>query len=755
LGVLLMSITASAGALPDPVVPAGLGVNIHFTGEPARDLEMIQAAGFRFIRMDFIWEAIEREKGVYQFEAYDQLTAGLEKRGIRALYILDYSNPLYESDRSVRTAEGRQAFARFAAAAAARYRGRGILWELWNEPNIGFWVPQPSVDDYMALAKAVFPAIREADPEALRVAPATSGIPLDFLEACFRRGLLDLVDAVSVHPYRQSAPESVVPDYQRLRALIARYRPDRPDLPILSGEWGYSCVWEGFNDERQGQYLPRQFLTNLSEGIPVSIWYDWHDDGPDPKEPEHHFGTVTLDYQPKPAYQAMQRLVAALEGMRFVKRLQSDPADWLLLFADGERRALAVWTTGEAHEAEPIPGQKVRLTGDPQYLPVPASARAVLAEGAWRAAAQSVGVRGGAAPGEPLSPALTLTARNPFAEAVPVHFRVIPPDGARGRFEGPARFRLAPGEEKVLRWHGRLPRSATAETAVTVEATVAGHRHRQTVPLILTNCLSLAVVPEAEGGLAAVVRNPSGDAFTGTLTVQVGSTRHPFALKLSSAAGGLRAEVRGRSGPVPAMVEGDAVRVRLPAGSGDAARVLRATLREGRTLIADTGRIRWQPLPVSTETAAAHNDGDASVPATFTLTDTGPAPAGVRLSYDYGEGWKFVRIAPKQALPVEGKPVAMGVMVKGDGRGCLLRLRFVDANGRTFQAEYGALDFTGWRYLSAPLNNPRILHWGGTGDETRIAYPIRIDTLALVDNGKRTPVQGAVELAGFHLVYGE
>jgi len=365
LGVLLMSITASAGALPDPVVPAGLGVNIHFTGEPARDLEMIQAAGFRFIRMDFIWEAIEREKGVYQFEAYDQLTAGLEKRGIRALYILDYSNPLYESDRSVRTAEGRQAFARFAAAAAARYRGRGILWELWNEPNIGFWVPQPSVDDYMALAKAVFPAIREADPEALRVAPATSGIPLDFLEACFRRGLLDLVDAVSVHPYRQSAPESVVPDYQRLRALIARYRPDRPDLPILSGEWGYSCVWEGFNDERQGQYLPRQFLTNLSEGIPVSIWYDWHDDGPDPKEPEHHFGTVTLDYQPKPAYQAMQRLVAALEGMRFVKRLQSDPADWLLLFADGERRALAVWTTGEAHEAEPIPGQKVRLTGDP------------------------------------------------------------------------------------------------------------------------------------------------------------------------------------------------------------------------------------------------------------------------------------------------------------------------------------------------------------------------------------------------------
>ncbi|UCH34370.1 MAG: cellulase family glycosylhydrolase, partial [Armatimonadota bacterium] len=201
--LLLWASIAAAGEFPSPAVPDGLGVNIHFTGEPARDLDMIQAAGFKFIRMDFTWAAIEKEKGVYGFEPYDQLTDGLEKRGIRALYILDYGNSLYESDQSVRTEEGRQAFARFAAAAAGRYRGRGIIWELWNEPNIGFWKPQPSVDDYMKLAKAVFPAIRQADAGALCVAPATSGIPMDFLEECFRQGLLDLVDGVTVHPYRK------------------------------------------------------------------------------------------------------------------------------------------------------------------------------------------------------------------------------------------------------------------------------------------------------------------------------------------------------------------------------------------------------------------------------------------------------------------------------------------------------------------------------------------------------------------------
>ena len=26
------------------------------------------------------------------------------------------------------------------------------------------------------------------------------------------------------------------------------------------------------------------------------FWYDWHDDGPDPKEPEHHFGMVAYPY---------------------------------------------------------------------------------------------------------------------------------------------------------------------------------------------------------------------------------------------------------------------------------------------------------------------------------------------------------------------------------------------------------------------------------------------------------------------------
>lgn len=96
--LLLASATFSVcGAdLAELIIPQGVGVNIHFTRGHERDLEMIAAAGIKWVRMDFTWSATERKKGEYNWSAYEELTANLEKRGIRPYYILDYSNPLYE-----------------------------------------------------------------------------------------------------------------------------------------------------------------------------------------------------------------------------------------------------------------------------------------------------------------------------------------------------------------------------------------------------------------------------------------------------------------------------------------------------------------------------------------------------------------------------------------------------------------------------------------------------------------------------------
>src|SRR3990172_12153278 len=75
--------------IPVPVLPAGVGVNIHFVTGHERDLDLIAAAGFKFVRMDFGWEATEKTRGEYNWSGYDELTANLDNPPLRALYILN------------------------------------------------------------------------------------------------------------------------------------------------------------------------------------------------------------------------------------------------------------------------------------------------------------------------------------------------------------------------------------------------------------------------------------------------------------------------------------------------------------------------------------------------------------------------------------------------------------------------------------------------------------------------------------------
>ena len=352
----LVSHSLAAVSLPELAVPNGFGVNIHFTGDP-KDLDLIRDGGFKFIRMDLGWGGIEREKGNYNFErtGYDALSDGCSRRGIRIIYILDYSNNLYESDRSVRTEEGRKAFAAFAEAAATRYKGKGILWEIWNEPNIEqFWTPQPSADDYCKLVEAAAPIVKQADPSGLVVAPATSTIPFDWIEACFKNGLLKWIDVLSVHPYRPQPPETVIKDYDRLRELIKHYAPQGKDIPIISGEWGYSNInWDKarLSEEQQARFLAREFLINLYQRIPVSIWYDWKNDGTDPNEREHHFGTVMHDLKPKAAYLAAKTLSSTLPGYSIDGRLDlGSDKDFAFKLINGNNQAIAIWTVGDEHQ---------------------------------------------------------------------------------------------------------------------------------------------------------------------------------------------------------------------------------------------------------------------------------------------------------------------------------------------------------------------------------------------------------------------
>jgi hypothetical protein len=360
-----------------------LGVNIHFTDPHPGEIKMLAAAGFRWVRMDFKWDVTETAAGSYDFAPYERLLAALAPYKIRALFILDYNHRLYDNGDSPHTEAGRQAFARWAAAAAKHFQGRGIIWEMYNEPNHVFWRPQPNVGDYTKLALATGKAIRAAAPGETMTGPATAGIDFSFLEACFQAGLLEYWTAVSVHPYRQSDPETVASDYCRLRQMIATYAPGK-QIPIISGEWGYSSAWRGMNEEKQGERLARHWLINAANGINISIWYDWHDDGEDANEAEHRFGTVAYAYKSeglangdvydaKPAYLAAKTLSAFFDGYRFVKRLPVGGApDYVLLFRKENDTRIAAWTTSPFPHPVSIPFSDLANTSGPLNANAPA-----------------------------------------------------------------------------------------------------------------------------------------------------------------------------------------------------------------------------------------------------------------------------------------------------------------------------------------------------------------------------------------------
>lgn len=387
---LLLFVFGALAQIPSSVIPNGVGVNIHFVTGQTEDLDMIQAAGFKFIRMDFAWDATEPKPGQYDWKAYDELTANLDRRGIRAIYILDYVNAAYEGtvdathpfthEKQEHTASPRNpasiaAFAKWSAAAAKHFHGHHILWEIYNEPNGFFWKPAPNAKEYAALALATSKAIKEAQPDATVVAPALAGFEWPFFETLFQSGALQYLDAITVHPYRdpRMPPETATPDYKKLRDMIARYAPSgKKNMPILSGEWGYSTWKHGVSLDEQAAYAVRQQLVDLLNNVPLSIWYDWKNDGLDPNENEHNFGTVQNDLQPKPAYTALKNMFRELSGYKLERRFdQGDDKDYVLLFASGKKQKLAAWTTGAPHAITlKLTGKKVAVGSLPTYVPI-------------------------------------------------------------------------------------------------------------------------------------------------------------------------------------------------------------------------------------------------------------------------------------------------------------------------------------------------------------------------------------------------
>ena len=175
------------------VSPFGVNTFLQQEAEPAKRaqiLDLVQAAGFRFIRQEFPWEDIEIHAkddfidrrndptGVDAWAKYDHIVELAAARDVAIIARL--SNPPAWS-RARGDELGTNAppddfadFGDFAAAVAERYRGQIRYYQVWNEPNGNEEWGLQNVDPeaFTQLLCLAYGRIKAADPDAVVLAGA-------------------------------------------------------------------------------------------------------------------------------------------------------------------------------------------------------------------------------------------------------------------------------------------------------------------------------------------------------------------------------------------------------------------------------------------------------------------------------------------------------------------------------------------------------------------------------------------------------
>ena len=343
--------------LPEPPsyevdLDSRFGAGTHFAQGKGRlpdTMELLARAGIKWLRDEITWAAVERERGAFTWPEYAEpfLTAARE-HGVEPLVLFDYGNPLYDEGNAPASEEAQQAFATYCYELVNRYRKLCRHWEVYNEPNIGFWTPKPDAAAYARLLPQAYAAAKRADGGCTVVGICTAGTDLGFIEAVLAWAGPEAMDALSIHPYRYpAAPEAsgFGAEVTGAHRLLSAAGGARKRVWLTEIGWPTHTGPGGVSEEVSAQMLVRMYTQALSLPFvgPV-FWYDFQDDGTDPTYNESNFGLIRWsDFTPKAAYVAYHMLTRALAGRQFAERLRAGDHEYLYRFHGRGREVLVAW----------------------------------------------------------------------------------------------------------------------------------------------------------------------------------------------------------------------------------------------------------------------------------------------------------------------------------------------------------------------------------------------------------------------------
>jgi hypothetical protein len=191
----------------------GMQVFLFWQEEIAdRDLQLVQDAGFGWVKQEFAWREIEGAgKGSFDWSRTDRVMNQIDAHGLKVIARLgvqpDWAGGGYPE---VGPPNNLQDFVDFATAVATRYQGRIDAYQIWNEPNLSReWGNRPpNAAEYTEMLQATYQAIKAVDPYPIIIsagmAPTTRNDDVArpdtyYIQEMYDAGAQPYFDALGVH----------------------------------------------------------------------------------------------------------------------------------------------------------------------------------------------------------------------------------------------------------------------------------------------------------------------------------------------------------------------------------------------------------------------------------------------------------------------------------------------------------------------------------------------------------------------------
>jgi hypothetical protein len=332
----VLAVAALTAASPAPAArPSSLEFGVQDPlgfeePDPAGAYDAAKDEGIRLVRVPVAWNAVAPTKPsdqkdpadpAYAWRAVDRSVQYATDRGLEPDLVL-YAPPRWA--RPGRGGAGRITsspadYARFATAAARRYRGRVAHWELWNEPNLRIEF-EDTPEHYRAMANAAYRALHAVSGSNVVIAgalapfsgpDATHGIrPLAFMArmlcvsdgarphaTCGKRSWFDVW---AHHPYTNGGPNHKalnrgdvsigdLPQMRRMLDAAQRAGHIRSAGGRPARFWVTEFSWDtnppdpgGISPALEARWAAEAFYRMWQSRVSLILWFMMRDNPDDP-----------------------------------------------------------------------------------------------------------------------------------------------------------------------------------------------------------------------------------------------------------------------------------------------------------------------------------------------------------------------------------------------------------------------------------------------------------------------------------------